>query len=582
MAERLVAENNSEENRLLLAKCYMEENQIHKAHYILQGCKNGDNRYQLALACIKLNKYEDAERALREPYAFTQKFDTQSLESVPNGAAGLYLLGNICEKLKRTKEALRYYQRCLEKAPHYWCAFERLCKMGTDVQPQSYFNDTSDCINARMAQASTLNESALSAGSSSRDRMASSSGFDALKGSDFGSKHSGEPNIRPFSIDSHFTPPEFKSRDRNNIPDSAEMSPDELGKLNESVAVISNFTNNEPINDLKTLLGVLGRGYAEMTRYRCSESAQVFKSLPDNQYYTGWVLLCVGRCYFENGKYPDAEKVYNESLRIEPYRLEGLEYYSTCLWHLKKQVELTFLANSTLEKNLFAPEAWCVVGNCYSLQKEHETALKYFQRAIQLNPAFGYAYTLCGHEYVQNEDFEKAKDCFQRAIATDCLHYNAWWGIGNIHYKQERYEDAISFFRKAIEINPRSSILYTYLGMALHNNNKLDDALTAFSKAERIDPSNPLVKFQKANVLMSRKNYDDALKELQTLLKIVPKEAPIHIQIGKIYKHQGDKVKAHQHLSNALALDNTRDNHMVKSLIDQLHNENDFNEDHSL
>jgi anaphase-promoting complex subunit 3 len=29
------------------------------------------------------------------------------------------------------------------------------------------------------------------------------------------------------------------------------------------------------------------------------------------------------------------------------------------------------------------PECWCVVGNCFSLQKEHETALKFFQRAIQ-------------------------------------------------------------------------------------------------------------------------------------------------------------------------------------------------------
>jgi tetratricopeptide (TPR) repeat protein len=39
------------------------------------------------------------------------------------------------------------------------------------------------------------------------------------------------------------------------------------------------------------------------------------------------------------------------------------------------------------------------MGNCYSLQKDHETALKNFQRAVQLNPRFAYAHTLCGHEY---------------------------------------------------------------------------------------------------------------------------------------------------------------------------------------
>jgi len=105
------------------------------------------------------------------------------------------------------------------------------------------------------------------------------------------------------------------------------------------------------------------------------------------------------------GQYAEAEKTFNKMIKVEPYRLEGLEYFSTCLWHLKKQVELCYLSNYALEKSLFSPETWCVVGNCFSLQKEHETALKFFSRAIQLNPAFAYAHTLSGHEFVSNEDF---------------------------------------------------------------------------------------------------------------------------------------------------------------------------------
>ena len=108
--------------------------------------------------------------------------------------------------------------------------------------------------------------------------------------------------------------------------------------------------------------------------------------------------------------------MFEKMRKLEPYRLEGLEYYSTCLWHLKKQRDLVYLSNHTLKQSLFAPETWCVVGNCYSLQKEHETALKFFQRAIQLNKNFAYAHTLCGHEYVSNEDFEKAKRCYAMAL----------------------------------------------------------------------------------------------------------------------------------------------------------------------
>ena len=106
--------------------------------------------------------------------------------------------------------------------------------------------------------------------------------------------------------------------------------------------------------------------------------------------------------------------------------MAGLEILSTALWHLKEEVELCYLAQLVSEFDKHAPEVWCVVGNCFSLQKEHDTALKFFQRAIQLQPDFAYAYTLSGHEYSANDDFEKAMACYRSAIRIDERHYHAW------------------------------------------------------------------------------------------------------------------------------------------------------------
>ena len=61
------------------------------------------------------------------------------------------------------------------------------------------------------------------------------------------------------------------------------------------------------------------------------------------------------------------------------------------------------------------PEAWCA-GNCLSLQKEHDAAIRCFHRAIAVAPRFAYAYTLCGHEYVANEAFEKAVAMYRHAM----------------------------------------------------------------------------------------------------------------------------------------------------------------------
>lgn len=61
-----------------------------------------------------------------------------------------------------------------------------------------------------------------------------------------------------------------------------------------------------------------------------------------------------------------------------------------------------------------------------ALLQEHENALRFFQRALQVDPTFTYAYTLAGHEYAANEDFEKGLSCYQNAIRLDPRHYNAW------------------------------------------------------------------------------------------------------------------------------------------------------------
>lgn len=198
----------------------------------------------------------------------------------------------------------------------------------------------------------------------------------------------------------------------------------------------------QQIKDLMTLLRRLGEPYYQLHLYQCLEAIELFQKLPRNQYRTGWVLNNIGRCYMEIVKYQEAEQYFNEALKLEPHRMDGIEYYSSCLWHLKKQVDLCYLAHQALEKSLFAPEAWIAVGNCFSLQKEHENAIKFFNRAIQLYTHNPYAHSLCGHEYVYNEDFTRAKKCFENALNLDLRHYNAWWGLGNINYKLEKYDKA--------------------------------------------------------------------------------------------------------------------------------------------
>ena len=334
---------------------------------------------------------------------------------------------------------------------------------------------------------------------------------------------------------------------------------------------------NGKIQDIQGLFKILSTAFAQFSKYDCMECINTLKYLPQHHQHTAYIQVLLGKCYFEQIKYKEAEKYFSTALKLECYRMEGLEYYSTCLWHLRKSGELTKLSRHVLDMSQYSPETWCVVGNCYSLQREHEVALRFFNRAIQIDQGFGYAHTMSGHEYVSNMDFDTAKHCFETAIGVDTKNYNAWWGLGNIYLKQEKFQDAIKYFTYATEINKKSGVLFTYLGLAYSFAGKLEEALKNFNISETIDNESALNKFQTATVLMSMQKYRPALKILTKLAESNPKEAPIHIKLGKIYKKLGIKENALKHWSIAMDLDPTKDNN-VKNLIDNINNSDDIND----
>lgn len=220
------------------------------------------------------------------------------------------------------------------------------------------------------------------------------------------------------------------------------------------------------------LLLVFAKAHQLLASYRCRDSIDMLHTLPTTHFKSGLVNQMLGRAYYEMNEYKSSVLAYREMLRLEPFRLKGLEILSTALWHLKSEKDLCALAQQVVEVDKFAPETWCVVGNCFSLQREPDVAIKFFQRALQIEPTFAYAHTLCGHELVNNEDLEKAATSFRQAILFNERHYNAWYGLASLYYRQERYELSEYHFRRALSINSASSVLHCYLGkhVVLHMN----------------------------------------------------------------------------------------------------------------
>ena len=83
-----------------------------------------------------------------------------------------------------------------------------------------------------------------------------------------------------------------------------------------------------------------------------------------------------------------------------------------------------------------------------------------------------------------------------------------------------------------------------------------------------------MIKYRKATLLIEEKRDNEALNILLDLNEHVPKEAPIHVLIGKIYQRKKDFTKALAYFNSAIDID-PKDSNLAKSMIEKLYSDGD-------
>ncbi|KAL7067463.1 TPR repeat-containing protein [Cryptosporidium serpentis] len=294
--------------------------------------------------------------------------------------------------------------------------------------------------------------------------------------------------------------------------------------------------------------------------YQCNSVIKAVESFPEPLNRLSLVTELHVKALFESNLW---EECNNLCSKINPHNnrqqwINCLDLYSSCLWQLKRSVELINLANLVLqlvEKDV--PQLWVVIGNCFSLHREYESSIKCFKKAVQHNPGYIYAYTLIGHEFSIIEKYDEAIQMYQRALKLDPRCHRAHWGIGYVWFKREEYYQARAHFNIALQIVPNNSTLIHYLGLCYLITHDFLTAYNTFQKGILRDPRNPWLKYHAGVVLLELERYEEALTMLTAAHRLASNEPNIHLYLGKIYAQLTRKDKALRHLN--IAFDLTKD-----------------------
>ncbi|PVI02627.1 TPR-like protein [Periconia macrospinosa] len=303
------------------------------------------------------------------------------------------------------------------------------------------------------------------------------------------------------------------------------------------------------------LMKLIATGYYHSSLFECTEAIQAYTLIPLSQQDSPWILRQIARAYLELGAYSESATYFENARSKGPTIVRDMDLYSTVLWHLKRELELSALARDLDNTNPMSPETWCATGNAFSLQQDHVNALECFEKSTELDEKFAYGFTLQGHEHQAIGDFEKASHAYSRAIAANKMHYNAWYGLGLVHLTKEQYDHAWQYFDFALKINPNSAILLTHAGITFEKRRNLTTALRYFSRACDKSPDLIFARRKKVEALLQLKNPNGALKELEALKGITNDDnAGLHLLFGLAYRMKHDLRNAVKELTYAHSL----------------------------
>ena len=229
-----------------------------------------------------------------------------------------------------------------------------------------------------------------------------------------------------------------------------------------------------------------GLAWGEIQSYEraLDHFADLEDRLPGSQ-NCGWTKTQKAKVHHDSlVGYPEAQVLYEELRNTEPYRLEGLDLYSNILFMSERRAQLSHLAHSAIKVDKYRPETCCVVGNYYSLKKQHERAVVYFRRALKLDPHYLAAWTLMGHEYVEMRNTEAAIQAYRRAVDIDNKDYRAWYGLGQTYEILTMHSYALYYYRKAVILRPSDARMWVALGQCYQKLKKTDEAIASYERAD--------------------------------------------------------------------------------------------------
>jgi tetratricopeptide (TPR) repeat protein len=164
-------------------------------------------------------------------------------------------------------------------------------------------------------------------------------------------------------------------------------------------------------------------------------------------------------------------------------------------------------------------ESFMKTGNRFYRKKEYQTALYFYERAVQLKRNYDFAWCMKALSHTQLRMYEDAINAYKKALLANRKNITAWYNLAIVLGILRRFEEELDCYEQVLKIQPNFEKALLNKGVALYNLNRFEEALECFDKYVSIFNTregwnNKAITLQKLN------RVDDALDCIEKALKI--------------------------------------------------------------
>jgi tetratricopeptide (TPR) repeat protein len=151
---------------------------------------------------------------------------------------------------------------------------------------------------------------------------------------------------------------------------------------------------------------------------------------------------------------------------------------------MQTQAQVSNPAGTPAERQLSGEE----IGDLYMARKQYHEAMEQYKLLSDQNPHNAVYLNKLGIALHQQTVLGLALKYYERAVKVDPKYADAENNIGTIWYQRKKYGKAVRAYQRAIKMRDDMAVLYSNLGYAYFSQGKYDDSIAAFRTALAKDP----------------------------------------------------------------------------------------------